>query len=217
MENDMFSWLLYFVYMFSRWTKKSSYKELSLNELLLTYRQSHDRECINELSNRYLHLIFTNCLAILKDEVKSKEASIQILEKISLHLTENEIYFFETWLSKVCRNHCLNMQRAEKKNTQFKNDYASFQKKEYDIFEEEEKIWKAFEKDPKIEQLLDEVIQKLKPIQQRCLQLFYFQHLTYQEIAAQENMNIKSVKSHLQNGRRNLKNLLSERDKNKPL
>ena len=165
--------------MFSRWKKKSSYKQLSLNDLLLTYRQYQDRECINELSNRYLHLIFTNCLAILKDEVKSKEASIQILEKISLHLLHNEVYFFETWLSRVCKNHCLNRQRAEKNKPQFKTDYSSFQKKEYDIFKEEEKIWDAFEKDPKMEQLLEEVTQQLNPIQQRCLQLFYCLPRTY--------------------------------------
>ena len=66
------------------------------------------------------------------------------------------------------------------------------------------------EKDALIDQLTM-VLEELKQEQRLCIQLFYIQKKSYEEITQITQYSLKEVKSHLQNGRRNLKILLENR------
>ena len=58
------------------------------------------------------------------------------------------------------------------------------------------------------EQLLNQLevaLAQLNYEQRTCIELFYLQNLTYQQIAVKTNYSLLQVKSHIQNGRRNLK------------
>jgi RNA polymerase sigma-70 factor (ECF subfamily) len=55
------------------------------------------------------------------------------------------------------------------------------------------------------------VFEKLKQEQRICIQLFYLQKKSYEEVSQITQYSMKEVKSHLQNGRRNLKILLEKR------
>jgi DNA-directed RNA polymerase specialized sigma24 family protein len=57
------------------------------------------------------------------------------------------------------------------------------------------------------------VLEELKQEQRLCIQLFYIQKKSYEEITQITQYSLKEVKSHLQNGRRNLKILLENRKK----
>ncbi|MCC5943704.1 MAG: sigma-70 family RNA polymerase sigma factor, partial [Bernardetiaceae bacterium] len=55
---------------------------------------------------------------------------------------------------------------------------------------------------------LEEALENLNPEQKHCVSLFYLEEKTYQQIATQTGMSIKQVKSHIQNGKRNIKKQL---------
>jgi len=63
---------------------------------------------------------------------------------------------------------------------------------------------------------LNEAIGRLNPAQQTCICLFYLEKKNYKDIAATTGYDMKKVKSHIQNGKRNLRKLLitSKGDKN---
>jgi RNA polymerase sigma-70 factor (ECF subfamily) len=61
---------------------------------------------------------------------------------------------------------------------------------------------------------LNASINKLQIQQKNCIQKFYIDKKSYQEISIEENMTLKEVKSHLQNGKRNLKILMTNPEKN---
>lgn len=63
----------------------------------------------------------------------------------------------------------------------------------------------------KNEAWVKEGIQQLKPPQQVCVDLFYVQQMSYQQIAALTGYEIKHVKSHIQNGKRNLRIFLESK------
>ena len=65
------------------------------------------------------------------------------------------------------------------------------------------------EKDKKLDDL-ELALQQLNSEQQLCVTLFYLQKKSYQEITEQTNFDLMQVKSHIQNGKRNLK-LIMER------
>ena len=60
------------------------------------------------------------------------------------------------------------------------------------------------EKDKTLDDLAG-ALQQLNKEQQLCVTLFYLEKKSYQEISQQSSFNIMQVKSHIQNGKRNLK------------
>ena len=62
---------------------------------------------------------------------------------------------------------------------------------------------------------LKECIEELKQEQRTCLEMFYYQHKSYREIARTLEMEEKKVKSHLQNAKRNLKICLEDKNAGK--
>ncbi len=51
-------------------------------QLVVRYKQTGDNNCVGVLFQRYTHLIFGTCMKYLKDEDDSKDASMQIFEKL---------------------------------------------------------------------------------------------------------------------------------------
>ena len=70
-----------------------------------------------------------------------------------------------------------------------------------EMMEEDES--EAIEKEAMLE-ALEQVIEELKEPQQTCIKLFYLDQLSYQEIAQRLNLELKKVKSAIQNGKRNI-------------
>lgn len=56
--------------------------------------------------------------------------------------------------------------------------------------------------------LLHKAIGELTPGQQQCIMMFYLEGMPYSDIERQTGFTFMEVKSHIQNGKRNLKNKL---------
>ena len=63
------------------------------------------------------------------------------------------------------------------------------------------------QKDKTLDNLASALLQ-LNKEQQQCVTLFYLEKKSYQEISQQSNFSIMQVKSHIQNGKRNLKMIM---------
>ena len=63
-----------------------------------------------------------------------------------------------------------------------------------------------------MERDLKDCIEKLKENREKCIRQFYFENRCYNEIAGNLDLDEKKVKSHLQNGKRNLKLCLEEKN-----
>ena len=63
-----------------------------------------------------------------------------------------------------------------------------------------------------MEKALAECIEKLNNEQKKCIRQFYFENRCYNEIASNMGIDVKKVKSYLQNGKRNLKICLEEKN-----
>ncbi|MEO1450820.1 MAG: sigma factor-like helix-turn-helix DNA-binding protein, partial [Bacteroidota bacterium] len=62
----------------------------------------------------------------------------------------------------------------------------------------------AIQRETKIIQL-ETALGTLKNEQRICVELFYLQHKSYQEVSEETGFSLKQVKSYIQNGKRNLK------------
>ena len=63
-----------------------------------------------------------------------------------------------------------------------------------------------------IDRALEDCIERLKEEQKKCIRQFYYENKCYNEISENMDLDEKKVKSHLQNGKRNLKLCLEEKN-----
>lgn len=171
--------------------------------LIAQFRDTGDLEFLGTLYERYMHLVFGLCLKYLKDREASRDATMQIFEKLVVEIPKREIENFKPWLHVLTKNYCLMHLRAEKTKT-------SQQKKmwESEAFLMESATALHHNDEGKLEEdleVLKKCIDQLKSEQKECVNLFYIEEKCYQEIADLLDIELKKVKSHIQNGKRNLK------------
>lgn len=139
----------------------------------------------------------------LQDEDEAKDALMQIFEKLLVDLKKHEITQFKGWLHMVAKNHCLMQLRSDKalqgKQQELKKDFKSVVESGYELH-----LNSVQEKEQQLTQL-EEAIKKLNEEQKLCIDLFYLKEKSYQEIVELTGFSLNSVKSNIQNGKRNIK------------
>lgn len=186
---------------------------LSDTELVLRYAQSNDVECFGILFTRYSSFVYAVCLKYLKDRDESKDASMQIFEKLTSDLKKHTITNFKSWLHTVTKNYCLMQLRKNKGIIEISSDQIHFIQPSMDFNQSLHQV----EENEKEELLarLEQAITKLNQEQKACIELFYIKEMSYQEISNITGYDLKSVKSFIQNGKRNLKILISKKNVDK--
>ncbi len=178
-------------------------------ELLERFRSSGDLEILGALYQRYMHLVYGVCLRYFGDRERARDGVMQIFEKLITGIPEHEIRQFKSWLYVLTKNHCLMEIRSGKTHEQRMEKWLAEQ--EY-YMESGEELHPIDEQGAAKHSALKECIENLKKEQRKCIQLFYFQNKSYREIAGLLSMEEKKVKSNLQNGKRNLKICLEEKN-----
>jgi RNA polymerase sigma-70 factor (ECF subfamily) len=184
-------------------------KKKSDKELIDEFSSSGNLEVLGELYTRYMHLVYGVCLKYLKNREESMDAVMQIFEKLITDIPKQRIENFRSWLYVVVKNYCLTIVRSGKsqdeKYKQWVNDPLNFMERSYDLH--------PIDKDEiELNEALIECIERLKAEQRNCIKQFYYENKCYSEIAETLGLNEKKVKSHLQNGKRNLKLCLEEKN-----
>ena len=147
-----------------------------------------------------MHLVYGVCLKYLKEPEDSKDAVMQIFEKLVEKIPDQEINNFKSWLYVVSKNHCLMSLRSKQTRAKAETVFMEFDKSLH--LNEEEKIYD--------DDVIEKAVSNLSEPQQRCIKLFYYQRQSYQQIADQTGYELKKVKSYIQNGKRNLRIYLDE-------
>lgn len=176
---------------------KATNISLSDQELLHRYRQDGQSEWLGVFLERYTLLLFGVCMKYLKHEEDARDSVQQIFLKVIDEAKKYEIGYPKSWLYMVAKNHCLMKLRGSQKfQIQEIPDDAAL------ADEPAEQHWQ--EKEISYDRLAMG-LKMLNNDQRQCVTLFYLEKKSYQEIAEIAGYNIMQVKSHIQNGKRNLK------------
>jgi len=185
-----------------RLKKDSSGDDVSL---IRSYRDTGDKEIVGILFERYATTVFGVCMKYLKNEDDSKDAVLQIFEKLMVDLKKYEISRFSSWLHSVAKNYCF--MQLRNREALFTHDAAL---KEQQEFMESEALANQDDSYPEEFYLgnLENAIGSLNTDQKICIELFYLREESYQGIASLTGFSLNQVKSFIQNGKRNLRNYL---------
>lgn len=157
---------------------------------------------VGELLSRYTMRLFGVSMKYLKDEDEAKDMVQQVFVKALQEIGKYKIDNFGGWLYRIAQNACISAIRVKKN---FVEDTAL----RY-VRSEEEQSDAEFWKQEQNFQYLHQAIERLKPDQRQCIELFYLQKKSYQEIVNLTAYTLKEVKSNIQNGKRNLKILIEQ-------
>lgn len=178
---------------------------LSDEKLIANYRATDNTWYVGELYKRYSNPVAAICYSYFKNREETEDAVMEIFELLLIDLKKYEIAKFKPWLTTVVKHYCL-----KKKDKNLKDrDNHQFAKKNPDHFME---LWAELsldsidgERKQDIQTHLEAGIVQLKDEQKICVELFFLQDKSYQDIADETGYPVNKVKSYIQNGKRNLK------------
>jgi RNA polymerase sigma-70 factor (ECF subfamily) len=177
--------------------------------LLKKFSKEGDLEVLGVLYSRYMHLVYGVCMKYLKDREESKDAVLEIFEKIISEIPKHNIEKFSSWLHVVTKNYCLMKLRSAKTDDKNLKKWLS----DHENFMEYDDSLHPLDTDHHDrEKDLNDCIERLNSLQKDCIMKFYFENKCYREIAESLDADEKKVKSLLQNGKRNLKLCMEEKD-----
>lgn len=184
--------------------KPGKYNHIDDNELLQRFYADHDNEWLGILLQRYTMLLLGVCMKYLKNEEDAKDSVQQVFLKAINELHKYKVDYFKSWIYMVAKNHCLMKLRDKGKYT------AEINEQIMTTPDETTDKNNYIEKDRALTDMAKALTQ-LNKEQQLCVTLFYLEKKSYQEIVAQTSFSLLQVKSHIQNGKRNLKILLEKK------
>ena len=172
-------------------------RDLSDNELIEQFKAG-EQNALGILFTRYTSLVYATSLKYLKDRDESKDAVMQIFEKLNQTLKQHEVSNFKSWLYVTTRNHCL-MHLRSRKGKETKEIGSHIMESDYVLhLENEPELERNL---TKLEKCIEELVQE----QQQCVRLFFLEEKCYKEVVSETGYDMNQVKSFIQNGKRNLK------------
>jgi RNA polymerase sigma factor (sigma-70 family) len=150
-------------------------------------------------------LLFGVCMKYLKNEEEARDAVQQVFLKVITELHKYKVDYFKSWIYMVARNHCLMKLRDSQGKT------ATAINEEMIATPYEEQGQKTHAEKDRILEIMETCLQELSKEQKWCVTLFYLDKKSYQEITGITGFTLMQVKSHIQNGKRNLKLLVDKK------
>jgi len=180
------------------------HKNITDQELLERFYADRDNQWLGILLERYTLLLLGVCMKYLKNEEQARDSVQQIFLKAITELQKYRVDYFKSWIYMVAKNHCL-MQLRDKpgKNTVEVKDSIAEETIEVDK--------ESLLMNEKTYEYMNEALKELNTDQQLCVTLFYMEKKSYQQIAEQTGYSLMQVKSHIQNGKRNLRILIEKK------
>ena len=177
------------------------------DKLLAGYRETGDLRLLGKLYEPYMPLVYGLCFKYYKNQAKSEDAVMQIFESLITKLRVHEVSNFKSWLYTLARNHCLmDLRSTNRFNTVDIDEHLV----ESDAFLHQYHSGERIPEDQLA--LMESCLETLNTEQRTCIRLFYLEQKCYKEVAGITGYDLNKVKSHIQNGKRNLK-ICMEKDK----
>ncbi|MCH5244252.1 MAG: sigma-70 family RNA polymerase sigma factor [Lentimicrobiaceae bacterium] len=175
-------------------------------DLLSRYIRTGDMKYFGILYCRYIPLLYGLSLKYLKTPEDAEDAVMQLFGDLVEKVKRQEIACFKNWLYRVAGNHCLQLLR--KRHPAMVSDWKE------EPVDSAEFLNLLEEHGDEIQlKALHHCMEHLPDQQKNCIREFFLAEKSYAEISEQKGYGLKSVKSYIQNGKRNLKSCIEKTTK----
>ncbi|HOY27897.1 MAG TPA: sigma-70 family RNA polymerase sigma factor [Flavobacteriales bacterium] len=165
-------------------------------ELVRLLREGH-RSALADLWDRYAELLYGVGMKYLRDTERSKDEVVELFAGLKDLIIKHDIERFRPWVHTVMRNRCLQVLRKERPDHELPENLGATSDTEDDAVLREASL-----------QELENAMTGLNAEQRQCIRLFHLEERSYAQVATSTGFTVEQVRSHLQNGRRNLRILI---------
>lgn len=167
-------------------------RSLTEQELVAHFRAGGERRWFAELYRRERRGVYGLCLKYLRDPAAAEDACHEAFARAFEHFEDFDGERFSPWLRRIAANLSIDQLRSERPNAESSPEIAA--------------------PEPSAERQLGgrralaaalEVVRSLGSDQRRAFVMFHIEGLSYQEIADRTDLELHTVRSQLQNARRN--------------
>ena len=157
-----------------------------------------DQEAFAEIVNLYKAYVFAVILNFVQERDEAENIAQEVFLQVYRSLPRYRSQNFKAWLGKIAVNKALDFQR--RKENQYQEEF----------FREEEDLFKVKSapvlprNDPEMlflkkeqQEQVEKVCLALPEVYRRTLKKYYFEEKSYQQIAAEEKVTVKTVESRL--------------------
>lgn len=157
-----------------------------------------------------MELVYGVCLKYFGQPESAQDAVMDIYEHVNRKLPDHEVANFPAWLYMVSKNHCLQVLRKKNNSLTVSLDDPVMQNGA-DWHQEDESFELEVGEDSTDQ--LHNCIDRLPDQQKACIRMFYFEKKSYADICELTQLSLDNVRSHIQNGRRNLKKCMQTKQR----
>ena len=178
--------------------RKKIWEGYSDGELVLMYKKAENQEVLAALFTRYTETLFGICMKYLKNTHDASDMVQDVYIRVAKYLLTNEVKNFRGWIGVVTRNACLNA--LDKDRTDIFMDLIP----EKEIVAIDDGLSELLENEKNFDKA-GNCLGSLNPNQRKVIDLFYLKEHCYKEIAKMIEAEVKTVRTLIQNARRNLR------------
>lgn len=174
------------------------FRSLPDEDLVERFRLTGDPALFGEIFRRHRTMVYRCCLKMLRDPESAADITQETFIKALLGIQNFNGGQLRAWLATIARHQCINQIRSLNRGPRSLEGPEELEEVEVQA---EDVFGKAY---------LRELLAPLTEPQRRCLQLFYYNGLSYEEIAKLTGLEKKTVRSHIGNGMRRLRKAQSD-------
>ncbi len=166
--------------------------------ILVEQAKMGDEKAFSSLLNRYRDSIYFMLLKMVNNTSDAEDLTIEAFGKAFRFIDSfTPDYAFSTWLFRIATNNCIDFIRKKQLSPppidQAQEDVDNMTVNiQSDLPDPEERLINAQET-----AVLREIVSQLKPRYRKLIELRYFKEYSYEEIAAEMNLPIGTVKARL--------------------
>lgn len=167
---------------------------MDTEEILIEKATKGDEESFAKLIDCYKNYIFAIILNFIKDYNEVENISQEVFLQIYISLPKYDQKNFKGWIGRIASNKSIDWIRKKK---------AKFDEEVKDL-REDSKLMEDEKDNPEIlllekenKDALMKIIHEIPDIYSTTLQKFYFEEKSYQQIAEEEDLTVKTIASRL--------------------
>ncbi|MBP2240920.1 RNA polymerase sigma factor (sigma-70 family) [Cytobacillus eiseniae] len=170
-------------------------REIS-DQVLIQKVKSGNDHAFRLLVEKYRNDLFRTIYAVLRDQKEAEDAAQEVFLKIYTSLPQYENQGFKTWITRIAVNHAIDVKR---KRDRRKEDIAEIDKYDFQGSESESVEAELIEKEKRV--LVRQKLNELPPNYRNVIYDFYIAEKSYQQIAEEQNVGVKTIETKLYRAR----------------
>ncbi|WP_419392996.1 sigma-70 family RNA polymerase sigma factor [Cytobacillus praedii] len=148
------------------------------------------------LVEKYRNDLFRTIYAVLRDQKEAEDAAQEVFLKIYTSLPQYEDQGFKTWITRIAVNHAIDVKRKRDRRQE-----DTLEKVEYDFQESQSESVEAEIINKERRTLVRKKLNELPANYRNVIYDFYIAEKSYQQMAEEQNVGIKTIETKLYRAR----------------